>query len=644
LGCFDGEMTKSCPESLLGLTCTAVWLPSKNTPRWLIFTIDMCICLLAYIFAYHVRFEFKVPRPEVVLGIAFLPWLLSIRALGMLLGSTYAGIIRFTGSKDTQRIFTVLSLGSLCFVAANLVRFYFFDGKYFLPFSIIILEYLMALFAMVVLRIGVKMMYMELKTPDKVRSRVAIFGAGDSGHITKRTIDRDARSGKAVVAFFDDDPKKSGKKIEGVSIYHSDKMDDYLASGKLDEVIFAIQQLPASRKKEVVDKVINAQVKVSNIPPPQQWINGELSVKQIRDVRIEDLLGRAIIRLDDKVIDEIVMDRVVLVTGAAGSIGSELARQILQHRPKLVVMLDQAETPLFELENECFSAGYRNFEVVIGDVRQLERMRRVFEHFKPEIVFHAAAYKHVPMMENNPSEALLANVLGSRIVADLAAEYGVNKFVLISTDKAVNPTNVMGASKRVAELYVQSKNATVQTSYITTRFGNVLGSNGSVIPIFRRQIEEGGPVTVTHPEVTRFFMTIPEAVRLVLEAAAMGQGGEIFAFDMGESVKVVDLARNMIKLSGLELGKDIEIKFTGLRPGEKLYEEVLSDGEETLPTHHPKIVIATRPSPEFKAVAKDVDHLIALFDQQDNMKIVSQLKAIVPEYISNNSAFEALDK
>lgn len=578
------------------------------------------------------------------LAIAFLPWLLVTRTLGMLIGATYAGIIRFTGSKDTQRIFTVLTLGSLCFVAANAIRFFAFDGKYFLPFSIIILEYLMTLFAMVVMRIGVKMMYMELKTPDKVRSRVAIFGAGDSGHITKRTIDRDNRSGKSVVAFFDDDATKAGKKIEGVSIYHSDKLEEYLASGKLDEVIFAIQHLPAQRKKEVVDKVINANVKVSNIPPAQQWINGELSVKQIRDVRIEDLLGRAIIRLEDAAIDAILSNRVVLITGAAGSIGSELSRQILQHRPKRLILLDQAETPLFELENECLAAGHDRFEVVIGDVRQKERMRRVFEHFRPEIVFHAAAYKHVPMMENNPSEALLANVLGSRIVADLAAEYGVEKFVLISTDKAVNPTNVMGASKRVAELYVQSKNATVQTAYITTRFGNVLGSNGSVIPIFRRQIEEGGPVTVTHPDVTRFFMTIPEAVRLVLEAAAMGHGGEIFAFDMGESVKVVDLARNMIKLSGLELGKDIEIKFTGLRPGEKLYEEVLSQGEETQPTHHPKILIATRNSPEFHLVAAEVEHLIALFDQQDNVEMVRQLKRMVPEYISNNSAFETLDE
>jgi FlaA1/EpsC-like NDP-sugar epimerase len=307
-------------------------------------------------------------------------------------------------------------------------------------------------------------------------------------------------------------------------------------------------------------------------------------------------------------------------------------------------MLDQAETPLFELENELLAAGHKAFEVVIGDVRHKERMRRVFEHFKPQMVFHAAAYKHVPLMENNPSEALLANVLGTRNMADLSDEFSVLKFVLISTDKAVNPTNVMGASKRVAEMYIQAKNEQTSTSFITTRFGNVLGSNGSVIPIFRRQIEEGGPVTVTHPDVTRFFMTIPEAVRLVLEAAAMGHGGEIFAFDMGESVKVSDLARNMIKLSGLELGKDIEIKYTGLRPGEKLFEEVLSQSEDMQTTHHPKILIATRPSRAFNEVSAEVDHLLSLFDQQNNLDMVTQLKRMVPEYISNNSSFEALDQ
>jgi FlaA1/EpsC-like NDP-sugar epimerase len=600
--------------------------------------------LLAFGLAYQVRFEFAVPTGEVKLALAFLPWLLGVRILGFVLGSTYAGIIRFTGSKDTQRIFTVLSLGTLTFFVSNLLRYHFWDGKYFLPFSILILEYLMSLFAMVVMRIGVKLIYMELKSPDKVQSRVALFGAGDSGHITKRTIDRDSKSGKAVVAFFDDNPDKSGKKIEGVSIYHSDKLKDYLDSGKLDEVIFAIQTLPNERKKQIVDQVINAGVRVSNIPPAQQWINGELSVRQIREVRIEDLLGRATIRLDDKVIDELVTNKVVLITGAAGSIGSELARQILNHQPNLVVMLDQAETPLFELENELLAAGHKAFEVVIGDVRHKERMRRVFEHFKPQMVFHAAAYKHVPLMENNPSEALLANVLGTRNMADLSDEFGVLKFVLISTDKAVNPTNVMGASKRVAEMYIQAKNEQTSTSFITTRFGNVLGSNGSVIPIFRRQIEEGGPVTVTHPDVTRFFMTIPEAVRLVLEAAAMGHGGEIFAFDMGESVKVSDLARNMIKLSGLELGKDIEIKYTGLRPGEKLFEEVLSQSEDMRATHHPKILIATRPSRAFNEVSAEVDHLLSLFDQQNNLDMVTHLKRMVPEYISNNSSFEALDQ
>jgi FlaA1/EpsC-like NDP-sugar epimerase len=333
------------------------------------------------------------------------------------------------------------------------------------------------------------------------------------------------------------------------------------------------------------------------------------------------------------------------VTGAAGSIGSEISRQLCQFKPKKIYLLDQAESPLYDLETELKAKGYGKLtEAVIADITSEERMKNIFHAFQPQVVFHAAAYKHVPMMEVNPSEAINTNVKGTKVLADLSVEFGVEKFVMISTDKAVNPTNVMGASKRLAEKYVGAKNTEGKTKFVATRFGNVLGSNGSVIPLFRKQIENGGPLTVTHPEVTRFFMTIPEACRLVLEAGTMGKGGEIYLFDMGESVKIADLARNMILLSGLEPDKDIKIEFTGLRPGEKLYEELLTSGEKLLPTHHPQIMI-TRDEPEVpEKLSVAVNELISLFGDQDNLEMVKRLKQLIPEYISNNSEFEKLDK
>ena len=594
--------------------------------------------------AYLVRFEFSPPTIEIELALVFLPILLSVRVLSFYLGKTYSGIIRYTSSQDTTRIFFVLLAGTIVFAVLNQLRYHFFNGQYFIPYSIIILEFLLTLFAMVVSRVAVKVLYMELKTPDKVRKRVVIYGAGESGLITKRAIDRDSRAGMEVFAFVDEDHRKSGKTMEGAEIFPLSKLDELYSLQKVDEVIIAIPSLDKKKKATFISKALSSNVRVSNIPPVKQWIGGELSIRQIRDIRIEDLLGRDTIKLDSAAVSEQVKDKVVLVTGAAGSIGGELVRQLLAYKPKTVVVLDQAETPIFQLENELKIAGYKGrFEVVMGDVRQFDRMRKMMAHFKPQIVYHAAAYKHVPLMESNPSEAVLANVLGTKIMADLADEFGAEKFVLISTDKAVNPTSVMGATKRAAEIYVQSKDRISKTAYVTTRFGNVLGSNGSVIPIFKKQIEEGGPLTVTHPDVTRFFMTIPEAVQLVLEAGAMSEGGEIYAFDMGESVKVIDLAKNMIKLSGLELGKDIEISFTGLRPGEKLFEELLSDAENTIPTKQQKILKAKVREYAFEIVHQEIDQLIALFDEQNNEKIVSKLKELIPEYISSNSEFERLD-
>lgn len=600
---------------------------------------------MAYVIAYLVRFEFAPPVPEIELAKAFLPVLLSVRLAGILLGKTYAGIIRFTSSQDTLRIFLVLTTGSVVFAALNAGRFWTLDGKFFIPYSIIVLEYLIALFSMIVLRIAVKVLYVELKNPGKVSKRAIIYGAGESGLITKQAIERDPRSNTEVIAFIDDNPHKQGKTLDGKSIFSRHKLDELYASGKVDEVIIAIPSLDAKMKADFIAKALKAGVHISNIPPINQWIGGQLSAKQIREIRIEELLGRETIELESAAVVNQVKDKTVLVTGAAGSIGSELVRQLLACKAGKVIILDQAETPIFLLENELLALGYgQRFEVVMGDVCNAERMRRMMSHFKPSIVYHAAAYKHVPLMEHNPSVAVLTNVHGTRVMADLAEEFEVQTFVLISTDKAVNPTNVMGATKRVAEMYVQSKDRVSKTDYVTTRFGNVLGSNGSVIPTFKAQIEQGGPITVTHPEVTRFFMTIPEASRLVLEAGAMSSGGEIFAFDMGESVKVLDLAKNMIRLSGLELGRDIEINFTGLRPGEKLYEEVLNSAEDTMATHHPKIVKARVREYDYADISSRVGELVAMFDTQNNVEMVRALKSLVPEYVSRNSEYEKLDQ
>ncbi|HSY76670.1 MAG TPA: nucleoside-diphosphate sugar epimerase/dehydratase, partial [Bacteroidia bacterium] len=371
---------------------------------------------------------------------------------------------------------------------------------------------------------------------------------------------------------------------------------------------------------------------------------GELSFKQIKRVRIEDLLERDPIILDKEKINAQIHGKIVLITGAAGSIGSEIVKQIIPFRPKKLVLIDQAESALYDLELEVKDLSSMTYRSYVADICNAERMEHIFQTDKPEIVFHAAAYKHVPVMEENPSEAIWVNVNGSKILADISIKHGVEKFVMVSTDKAVNPTSVMGASKRIGEIYVQALNKRGKTRFVTTRFGNVLGSNGSVIPRFKQQIEKGGPITITDPEITRYFMTIPEACQLVLEAGTIGQGGEIFVFDMGKSVKIVDLAIRMIQLSGLTLGKDIKIVFTGLRPGEKLFEELLHNNENSLPTHHPQILVAKVKEYDYNTIARQIDELITLSTGQNDMAIVQKMKDIVPEFLSNNSVFEKLDK
>jgi FlaA1/EpsC-like NDP-sugar epimerase len=618
-------------------------LERPNAPVWIIFLGDLFICFISIWAAYFLRFEGNLLEIEAEIALNIFLVILCLRALTGLLLQTHRPILRFTDTKDIERIILSISIGTAVFLILNPVITQF-RPKNLIPYSIIIIEGLLSIFLMTISRFLIKGLYYKLNSGGKVKTNVIIYGAGETGITAKKAIERDAGAKYKVIAYIDDDANKVGKKLQGNSIRPTAELKEILEQFDVKLLIIAIEQLLPARKQEVIDICLSSNTKIFNVPPVKSWINGELSFKQIKKININDLLERDPIQLDLQLIRNDIAGKVVLVTGAAGSIGSELVKQIIPFKPLKLILVDQAESPLYELERDLNDDELaEGFEIVVGDIRSESRMRRVFEHFKPQLVFHAAAYKHVPLMEHNPSEALLTNVLGTRILADLSAEFNVLKFVMVSTDKAVNPTNVMGASKRIAEMYVQSLGQTCSTKFITTRFGNVLGSNGSVIPIFKKQIERGGPVTVTHPEITRYFMTIPEACQLVLEAGTIGQGGEIFIFDMGKSVKIIDLVRKMIKLYGLKVGKDIEIVFTGLRPGEKLYEELLNDQENTLPTHHPQIMRATVQEFEFERINNQVNELITLFSSQNNFDIVSYMKTMVPEYKSNNSIFEKLD-
>ncbi|MDF1674893.1 MAG: nucleoside-diphosphate sugar epimerase/dehydratase [Vicingaceae bacterium] len=617
----------------------------NNFPRWMVLIIDLVICFFAIIIAYLVRFNFNIPEVEIK-GFPFVfSVIIGVRLLSFLITGTYKGIVKHTSSKDSQRIFITLTIGSLAFVVVNLIFYYGINKTFPIPFSIIIIDYMATLFLMITLRVLFKSIYTEIMNPYREKSNVIIFGAGESGIITKRTLDKDAGLKYKVLAFIDEDAKKEGKILEGVKILGLNKLDDLLSKEDVAHLIISVQQLSSARKKMLIDTCLKYDTKVLNVPPVSNWINGQLSFKQIKKIQIEELLEREPIKLSEDNIKQQLSDKVILVTGAAGSIGSEMVRQIVQFSPKKIILLDQAESPLYDMELELGDdPSHVPYEIVIGDIRNKERMENLFKTFQPSYVFHAAAYKHVPMMENNPSESIFTNVLGTKVIADLAVQYNIERFVMVSTDKAVNPTNVMGASKRIAEIYIQSLSTTANTKFITTRFGNVLGSNGSVIPRFRKQIESGGPITITHPDITRFFMTIPEACQLVLEAGTSGEGGEIYIFDMGESVKILDLAKKMIKLSGLTLDKDIKITYTGLRPGEKLYEELLANEENTIATHHNQIMIAKVKKYDFKEVDTKINQLISSFNAQNNFQIVAQMKALVPEFKSKNSVYEELDK
>ena len=616
-----------------------------NVPRWIVFLLDVLIVIFSILTAYMLRFNFNIPESEWAYFKHSLVIILSVRTISFIIFKIYAGIIQYTSIHDASRIFLILLGGSVLFSIANVIGANSSLQHHFIPYSIIILEFITSLLFLVSYRVFVKIAYTELAKSHSDHKRVMIFGAGEAAVITKKALETESSSSVKVLGFFDDNLKKANTRIDGSKVYASHDLSNILQEKKIQQLILAIQDLSPLRKKEIIDICITENVEVLNVPPVNKWINGELSLKQIRTVKINDLLGRDVIEISVEHIKKDLKGKVVLISGAAGSIGSEIVRQVSAFEPQLLILVDQAESPLFQLELDQLAEHKNiNAQFILADVSDTDRLESIFKTHRPDYVFHAAAYKHVPMMEKNPMEAIRVNILGTRNMANLAVSYNVTKFVMISTDKAVNPTNVMGASKRFAEIYVQSLNSTSNTQFITTRFGNVLGSNGSVIPLFEKQIINGGPLTVTHPDITRFFMTIPEACRLVLEAGSMGNGGEIFVFDMGESVKIVDLAKRMIRLSGLELDKDIRIEFTGLRPGEKLYEELLNKEENTKATHHHKIMIANIRKHEKDLVDKTVIQLKDALKLQDSYLLVKILKSIIPEYKSENSEFEDLDK
>ena len=618
----------------------------KYTPRWIVLIIDVFICVASTIIAYLLRFNFEMPENEKVGELTQIVQLVvSVRLVSFLIAGTYAGIVRYTGLRDARRILITTTAGSLFIVATNLVCYYSgLTQAFIVPMSIIIIDFLTTLFFMISLRFLVKSVFFEFRTTAKSKN-VIVYGTDRNAQAAKHAIEEDRDANFKVVAFVDDLNKKSNKKIDDLPIYPIDNLESLITELDARNLLLAKPFQSVEKKQEIIELGLNNGITMLNVPKVESWINGELSSKQIRNIKIEDLLERNPIQLDINKIQGQIKDKTMLVTGAAGSIGSEIVRQLIKFEPRNIVLFDQAETPMYDIEMELRdTCSASNITIVIGDITDHQRVEEVFAEFKPEIVYHAAAYKHVPMMENNPVEAVRNNVIGTRLIADMAVKYGVKRFVMVSTDKAVNPTNVMGASKRIAEIYTQSLNGKSATLFITTRFGNVLGSNGSVIPRFKKQIEEGGPITVTHPQITRYFMTIPEACQLVLEAGASGKGGEIFIFDMGKSVKIVDLAKKMIKLSGLELGRDIQITYTGLRPGEKLYEELLANKENTIPTPHPQIMVAKVREYDHDEANTKIDGFLPLIAEQDNFKVVKLMKEIVPEFLSQNSIYEELDR
>ena len=637
-------MFETYPKWLELIRITTIELFQKYyLPRWMVFVLDNLAVFLTFLLAYLLRFNFVLSDFELNLAInqAFIT--VVIYATFGIVFRSYSGLIRHTTIIDIFIVFIATSFSLMALLALSLLnRKTGWSENLNIPFSIIMIHYVTITLLLFFVRIIIKIGFQLISTSGE-KKNVLIFGAGDMGVIVKRLINSDIQSSYQISGFLDYNNKLQGKKLNGILVYNPNVLNSgFLLKHKIDTLIIAIENITPKRKGEIIQKAMVFGLEVLETPSVDKWLNGQLQMRQIQKVKIKDLLGRDSIKLNMELIGKGLNKKTILVTGAAGSIGSEIVRQLSRFSIRKTILIDQAETPMFHLENEL-REKYSNlqFQLLLADVTNTEMMESIFREFHPDIVFHAAAYKHVPLMEENPHEALRVNVGGTKIITDLSVKYGVKKFVMISTDKSVNPSSVMGASKRVCEMVVQSRaqQAGVKTQFVITRFGNVLDSNGSVIPLFSKQIEQGGPITVTHPEITRYFMTIPEACELVLEAGFMGKGGEIFVFDMGKPIKIADLARHMIQLSGLVPGKDIQIVFIGLRPGEKLYEELLSERENTLPTYHPKIKIAKVEKLDYRGLISRIDSLLKSVYTLSKQDVVEFFKEVVPEYTSSNSQY-----
>ena len=624
---------------------------SGSLSRIYVLAFDIFIVIAAISFVPFVGYYPEYPKDSIEAFFEGSVSVLLFFIIGFLITGSYKGLVRYTGFKDIERISraAIWVFFALCICRYLITHF---EGLQFL--SICFLNYLSIFLTCIVTlvflvfgRLVIRRIYNEYLRPQPNKINIIIYGAGDAGPITQNALYQDTSTQYNIVSFVDDSNSKIGKSINGVKIRKPEVAlnKDFINRYSVDMIILAMPSLNIDKRNEIINRLIDLGVSVKSVPHVDSWINGnQLNFNQIQDIKIEDLLEREPIVLGKENVKHELEGKVVMVTGAAGSIGSEICRQVLQHNPKCLIMFDQAESPMYDLQFELNNeAPYKHIpvpkEFVVGNVKDINKMTEVFEKWQPQIIYHAAAYKHVPLMESFPYEAVFVNVFGTKIVADLSVKYGVEKFVMISTDKAVNPTNVMGATKRIAEIYTQSRKS--NTKFVTTRFGNVLGSNGSVIPLFKKQLAHGGPLTVTDRNIIRYFMTIPEACSLVLEAGAIGGDGDIFVFDMGKPVKIYDLASKMIKLSHMP---DVQIEITGLRPGEKLYEELLATKENTMPTEHPKIMHAKVREYTQEEVDNEIAKLLEILPTCNDFDIVKQMKVIVPEFKSNNSVYQILDK
>lgn len=622
----------------------------RSFSKWLVLLFDCFLFFVSFWIYVFIKYLYHIDRINFVAETLHMLPVFIIFLINTLVFGSYQGLVRYSGFGDVKKIgYVCLGTFVMTFMLKTiLARFVPIEyiHRFFLSHTEVVFVAMLVFTLMTFSRLVIRRIYNENISHKQTPINTVIYGAGDAGIITKRALEQDSSTYYNIIAFIDKSSNKIGKSINGISIISPSKLNkEFVEKNNIGVVIFAIPSLNNEEKTKVINEIVDLGVNIKSVPHLNKWIDNNLTANQIEDIKIEDLLGREPIVLGKENITEGLRDKVIMVTGAAGSIGSEICRQVLHYKPKKLILLDQAESPLYDIQFELKNnEPYRSFnipmEFVIGNVKDNVKMREVFSKFKPQIVYHAAAYKHVPLMEEFPYEAVFVNVLGTKNVADLAMEFGVEKFVMVSTDKAVNPTNVMGATKRIAEIYTQSRESG-KTAFVTTRFGNVLGSNGSVIPLFKKQLAYGGPLTVTDRNIIRYFMTIPEACSLVLEAGVMGEKEDIFVFDMGEPVKIYDLAKKMIKLSNKQ---GIEIEITGLRPGEKLYEELLSTKENTIPTEHSKIMRAKVRRYTQEEVDEKIETLINLIPTCDNFKIVAQMKSIVPEFISNNSVYSCLDK